>query len=53
MYNICKCCLFDNPENRDNKYNSGCCWYPRMPYDQFFLARYEIRMLSMTWKWFV
>ena len=46
MYNICKCCLFDDAENLNNKYNSGYCWYPRKPYDQFFLARYDIRMLS-------
>ena len=46
MYNICKCCLFDDPKNRVNKYNSRYLWHPRKPYDQLFLARYEIRMLS-------
>ena len=46
MYDICKCCFLDNPEYSQHKYNSRYCWYPRKPYCQIFLARYDIRMLS-------
>ena len=45
-YDICKCCLFDNRENRVNKYKSGYCWYPRKPFYHRFFARYDIRMVS-------
>ena len=45
-YDICKCCLLNDAENRKNKYNSRYTWYPRKPYDQIFLAKYDIRMLS-------